>query len=510
MKQNKCLAKTKRLVILIKLAYKRWSPEELNTLKQVYIEGKQSNLDSYSLWNLIARKLRRKPSEVRRKIIDLYKVDQELANYKQNSWSREKIIEQLVELYLKGKPFNLSNLPSKLKFIILKSTPQPNREAKTYFESPDHALAEAALICGFARNQDGTLDYNTPLESLEKALEYIVVGAKKRHPWSLDQIKQILSRIHSANYPITLPFLTNHFDLYKDTVGLNRKLESFKDVVKKFIEDGSIKSYPDLVCTIAPEYIAYYNNDKTRLNLSTEEIRVKKFLDSQKIPYIIPKLSEKLPTGLPEFNNVVPDFIILDQQGLPKAIVEVFGSIGDRENADVNKLYQDKTEAKVNFYKSIPDIIFIDIYNNQGRCDLSDQILVDKFKLLKDVNFQIPDSLEDIISTSNQVQQTLNKYATAIIYDKQNKSYKLYTKGGLDFRFDTLEQLPILSSKIPSLKKLLEQIRLKNNLDHYYSHNQQRLFPAEHTKDYQPIEDFTHNNREISSTYGTDGTGPVG
>lgn len=491
-------------------AYKRWTAEEVSLLKQLYIEGKTNSQDSKNLWQTIAKALSRKPSEVRRKIIDLYKVDQDLANYKQNSWSREKIIEQLVEIYLSGQPFNLVNLPSRLRFILLKSVPSTSKQSKAYFNSLDEALAEAALICGYARNQDGTLNYEAPLENMQQALEYVVLNNKKRHPWSLDEIKQILLKIHSAGFPITLSFLTNHFNLYQNIIGLNRKLESFKDVIKKFIADGNIKSYPDLVCTIAPEYIAYYNSEKTRLNLSTEEIRVKKFLDNHKIPYIIPKLSQKLPTGLAEFANVVPDFVILDDKGLPKAIVEVFGSIGDRENAEIDKIYKSKTDAKIKFYKSIPDIIFIEIYNNQGRCDLSDEILSNKFQKLKQFQTKIASSLEDIICNKQQISSVLNKFALAIVYNNKQNNYTLYTQSGLDFKFDKLEQLPLLSSKIPTLKTLLEQIKMVQNQDPYYAQHGKRLMPAEHLKDYKPIEDYTHNNKHISTSYGVDGTGPVG
>ena len=497
--------------LISKFAYKRWTPQDVEVLKELYISGREQFLNSNELWDSIALKLNRKPSEVRRKVINLYKQDSDLASYKQNNWTKEKILEELIELYLKGEPFNLSRLPSKLRFILLKSVPSSSRQNKVYFDSPDQALAEAALTCGYARNDDGSLDYDSPLSSLEEAHQYIVIGNKKRHVWTLDEIKQVLSLIHTADYPITLPFLTNHFDLYKNSLGINRKLESFKDVVKKFIEDGQIKSYPDLVCTIAPEYIAYYNPERSRLSLSTEEIRVKKFLDRYKIPYIIPKLSEKLPTGSDIFSNVVPDFVILNEQGKPIAIVEVFGSIGDRINSDVDKTYNQKTEAKITFYNKIPDMLFIDIYNNQGKCDLGDQTLFSKFEpLLSSKTIKTASSLEDILCDQTNLTSVLRKFAIAIVYNPEKQNYSLHTEAGLDYQFDKLEHINTLSSKVPLLKALLDIIISLNNKDPYYDPHTQRLYPAEHIKDYSPLEDYMNNNRKLSTSYGTDGTGPVG
>jgi len=264
---------------------------------------------------------------------------------------------------------------------------------------------------GFQRNEDGLLNEYKPINNIDEALEYVRRGHKRRHIWDLDEVKAILTALHQADYPITLPFLTNHYNIYKDTIDANRKFESFKDVIKKFVDDGTIQSYNDLMCQVAPEYQDYFNASRSRLRLSTEEIRVKKFLDRFQIPYIIPRLSEKLPSNMENFANFVPDFVILDDEGKPTAIVEVFGSIGDRENSGVNELYQDKTQAKLDFYNSIPDIKFIEIYNNDGRCDLDDASLMDRFVpftkmakqdiLLPDLNMIIMDFIQKLLQWSS-------------------------------------------------------------------------------------------------------------
>lgn len=359
-------------------AYRRWTKQEEEILRDMFITGREHNQSHKQLWETIAKTLQRKPSEVQRKLIRMYRNDELLQSFKRLKWSRENVLARLKELYLAGHNMNKSSLPTQLCFTILKVCPPSAPKHREWFKSLDHAIAEAILSVGYRRDLSNTIDTTDPINSLEEALEYVKFGHKKRHTWSLDEIRSILDLLHKCDFPLTLPFLSNHYDLYGHVLGLNRKLESFKDVIKKFIEDGSIKSYPELVCTIAPEYIAYYNQDKTRLKLSTEEIRVKKFLDRYRIPYIIPKLGDKLPTQSKDFPNVVPDFVLTSNE-LPIAIVEVFGSIGDRENSGVNEMYANKIKAKQQFYNNLKDIKFIEIHNNNDKCDLSDQRL---FELL--------------------------------------------------------------------------------------------------------------------------------
>lgn len=361
-----------------RLAYRRWTDEEEAVLKEMFIEGRESGVAHKQLWKDIAESLDRKPSEVQRKLVRMYSGDDQLKSFKRLSWSREVILDRLKELYLGGKDLHKSALPQQLCFTILKVCPPSAPEHRQWFQSLDHALAEAIFSIGFKRAEDKSIDQQEPLHSFQDALDYVRVGHKRRHMWTLNEVKALLSLLHRCDYPITLAFLTNHFDLYKDVLGVNRKLESLKDVMKKFVEDGSIKSYPELVCTIAPEYIAYYNDEKTRLKLSTEEIRVKKFLDRYKIPYAIPRLGQKLPTGDINFPNVVPDFVIL-QDNKPVALVEVFGSIGDRENNGINDMYAEKIRVKQEFYGRLPNMKFIEIHNHGDRCDLSDSKL---FELL--------------------------------------------------------------------------------------------------------------------------------
>jgi len=550
---------------LTKEAYKRWSPQDEETLISMFTSGREEGIPHKQLWGEIALVLDRSPTEVQRKLIRMYKGNEDLQKYKQEDWSKEKVLDQLKSLYLDNQQMNKNSLPEKLKFILLKN--------KQWFDSPDHALSEAVLSAGYCRNEDGTLDKDSPIQTIEDALEYVRLGHKKRHVWNLDEVKGVLSALHEADYPITLPFLTNHYNIYKSALGVNRKLESFKDVIKKFVEDGSIKSYPNLVCTIAPEYIAYYNPEQSRLRLSTEEIRVKKFLDRYKISYVIPRLSDKIPTGLETFANFVPDFIIVDGNKNPLAIVEVFGSIGDRENAGVNEIYADKTKAKLDFYKTLP-LKFIEVYNNGDRCDLDDSSLLDrlgsfisfgthtkqasknKLNDLKDLikiqctdgnwnydpymqglangmilsltvledlpaNFNPPFKeapsrwlsekydLQDLVTSSiDKTTENLEKYGCAIVYSKHNKNYTLISKGAQDFKFDSLFQIPKLTPKNPALKEVIHRL-----IDKQKTHKERPLkYPTEQTKDYQPFTRPIDYDTDLSTSIpeNTSGSGIVG
>lgn len=493
-----------------KIAYQKWTEEDLKTLKDIYIEGRKEEIPHKKLWRSIALRLRRSPSEVQRRMIRLYKEDESLKQYKQENWSREKIISQLKDLYLANKPMNKSALPQRLKFILLKVTPPSAPDHRTWFQSQDEAIAEAILSCGYCRNDDGSLDLQSPISDLEDAKEYVRNGIKKRHEWTLDEVREVLAALNASDYPITLPFLTNHHNIYKSALQSNRKLESFKDVVKKFVEAGQIKSYADLVCSVAPDYKEYYNEDMSRLKLSTEEIRVKKFLDRYKIAYFIPRLTNKIPTNSDKFSNFVPDFVLVDEGNNPKAIIEVFGSIGDRENSGVNDLYNEKTIAKIEFYKTIPDVQFIEIHNNQGRCDLDDTSLFSR--LASYVNLTKmnngPTSLEDIITSSfNQSVEIIEKYGSAIL--KKEKGYH-FISATQDFAFDSLYELSDLAvTSSPELKKVLDMIA-ENRLKGKYPINQK--FPAEHSYDYTPrsTDIFNDSNRQVSTRINEDGTGPVG
>jgi hypothetical protein len=484
-----------------KLSHRRWTSEEEQTLKEMFVQGRSRGIPHKLLWKSIARKLFRSPTEVQRKLIRMYGNDTDLQDLKQESWSKEKILEDLKNLYLNNQPMNKNKLPSKLQFILLKVTSPSAPLHREFFPSIDHALAEAVLSCGYCRNEDGSLDQDSPLTNLEEALEYIRLGHKRRHVWSLDEVRSILSTLNAADYPITLPFLTNHFNIYKSALGVNRKLESFKDVVKKFINDGSIKSYAELVCSIAPDYVGYYNEDRSRLKLSTEEIRVKKFLDRNKISYIIPRLSDKIPTGLEKFSNFVPDFIILNAQGEPQAIVEVFGSIGDRENSNVKDLYGDKTKAKIEFYNSLPNIKFVEVFNNGGRCDLDNESLLSRFSFfinpIKAAQSKATIDFSSLISSSiESASSNLKKYGCTIAYNPSTQKYRLLTNAGLTLQFDSLYKNPLLTPKDPALKEIIHRILEKQKEDKYF-HDQKD--PIEQQKDYQPAtkDSYTDSNRGI-------------
>lgn len=478
------LEKTSEL--LLRIAHKRWTQEEVDFLKSTLLKGKERGILQKDLYKTIARRLRRSPREIEKKLSRLYGTDEELKATKQNNWSREKIIEELKKQYLSGAPFNKNALPDRLKFILLKVSYPTAPEHRQWFSSLDEALAEAVLQCGFERENQVNL-----IQTLDEALNYIKFQHKKRHKWSLEEVREILTILHEKDYPITLPFLANHYNLYKDTLKINRKLEGIKDIIKKFVLDGSIKSYSDLICSIAPEYNDYYNQDKSRLKLSTEEIRVKKFLDRNKINYIIPRLSDKLPANYEGFANFVPDFVILSN-GRPVGIVEVFGSIGDRENANVKDSYADKTQNKITFYKSIPDVDFIDIWNNNGKCDLDDESLNNKFsKFLSTPKVY----LEDLVTSSwTETQQNLNKFGFSISYNKDRiQKYSFVDKKGmLDVKFDSLLDIPKLTHKNKALKILLDEFYERQK----YRYKAPKDIVEQH-KDYHPRE--LPNPREIKS-----------
>lgn len=497
--------KSYKLLPFAKTAYKKWTEEEVAFLKDSYIQGLAAGEKKRLICEKVALNLGRSSQEVLKKLYRLYGSDEDLRAFKSENWSKEKILDSLKQIYLEGKPLNKSALPRKLNFILLKVCKPTAPSHRCFFESQDHALAEAVLGCGYARNDDGTLDVDFPIETLEDAFKYVKTGIKKRHEWTLDEVRNILRILHEADYPITLPFLTNHFSIYKDRLKTNRKLESFKDVIKKFINDGSIESYPGLVCSIAPNYRSYYNEDCSRLRLSTEEIRVKHFLDRWKIPYIVPRLSDKLPTNLEGYQNFVPDFIILDKEGIPTAIVEVFGSIGDRLNADINQIYGDKTEAKIKFYKQIPDIGFIEVWNNQGRCDLDDDSLFQKFSSF--IPRFSPLDLETIIvRNSSKVQDKLAKYGCAIL--QEDSGFRLITSRQ-NFKFDSLMEIPVLKGLDGDLKRFLDLIITETNKPKY--HRKQK-HPSEHVYDYQPLDKDIYNdsNRQVSVQENTNNSGVVG
>lgn len=460
------------MIHFTKIAYRRWTTEEEQLLKQMFIEGRQEHTPHKELWKTIAKALKRRPSEVQRKMTRMYYKDDDLHALKQKNWTRNKILEELQQLYLENKPIHKTALPAQLCFTILKACSPTKRH---WFDSIDHAIAEAILLVGHPRQDDGTLDTTHSFKDIDEALNYVRKQHKLRHSWTLEEIKDILTALHNADYPITLPFLTHHYNLYKNVIGINRKLESFKDVIKKFIEDGSIKSYPDLVCTIAPEYIAYYNEDKTRQKLSTEEIRVKKILDRFKIPYAIPRFGRhKISTTFENYPHFIPDFIIFDTTGAPCAVVEVFGSIGDRVNAGVDEIYNNKTKAKQDFWKSREGIDFIEIHNNSGRCDLGDRELFQALaKYISPSSTPLQDLEAVITSDAAKIATLIKTSGIAIYYNPMQKNYRLHT-AGQDLRLDSLFEIPKLTSRNPTLKKILETI-------HFYTDkNKQEPKPGEH------------------------------
>lgn len=492
--------------MLLKIAYKKWTEEEVALLKDLYLQGLNDGEKKRTICEKIGIKLGRSLQEVLKKLYRLYAVDEDLKAFKSENWSKEKILDLLKQIYLDGKPLNKSALPKKLNFILLKVCKPTAPFHRCFFESQDHALAEAILSCGYARNEDGTLDVDSPISSLEDAFKYVKTGIKKRHEWTLDEVKDILRLLHEADYPITLPFLTNHYSIYKDRLKTNRKLESFKDVIKKFISDGSIKSYPSLICSVAPNYSDYYNEDFSRLKLSTEEIRVKHFLDRWKIPYIIPRLSEKLPTNLEDYQNFVPDFIITNNQGVPIAITEVFGSIGDRLNAGVDQIYKEKTNNKIEFYKKIPDVMFIEVWNNQGRCELDDDSLFQKFSAFIPKFSPSLDLEAIIVRNSKKVQEKISKFGCAIL--QEERGFRLITSRQ-NFKFDSLMEIPRLRGLDDSLRIFLDKIITEVNRPKYY---RKQKHPSESVYDFQPLDkDITNDsNRQVSIQQNSDGSGVVG
>ena len=70
-----------------KEAYRRWSKEEEEILKDIFIQGREANTPHKLLWEQIANALSRSPSEVQRKIIRMYGKDEQLQSHKQQNWN---------------------------------------------------------------------------------------------------------------------------------------------------------------------------------------------------------------------------------------------------------------------------------------------------------------------------------------------------------------------------------------------------------------------------------------
>jgi hypothetical protein len=115
-----------------------------------------------------------------------------------------------------------------------------------------------------------------------------------------------------------------------------------------------------------------------------------------------------------------------------------------------------------------------------------------------------PNSLEDVIgSTKQQFDQIFEKYGLAIGY---NKNHYLLKTSCQNFKFDSLYQIPELSSQVPVLKQIIDHINSQNYKNKYQT--EQKL-PAEHQKDYAPRSkpwDYD-NNFQISKEQNTDGSG---
>lgn len=359
----------------------RWTQEEIELLKNTYIEQRNNNISHNQIYQTLSEIMDRSYRSIKQKLEALYQVDEDLKQYKYDSWSREKIIDTLKQTYVDGEPLNRMYLHKKLRFQIANHS-QPKcttRGFTCWFESFDHAIAEAILEVGFERNGQGSIT-EIPITSLDEALWYYRRAEKKSHRWTEDEIVSLFRLAHRAGLPLTHQFFAAHPDIYKPLLGVNRSLEGIDDTIELL---G--KTWGDLVIKAVPGYQNWYD-ESGNAKRSTGEIRVQRFLDLNRIPYRIPTGGDKIPVTDSElqllgYKNFIPDFFIVDDSGRDLAVVEVFGSVADSQasNGQVADEYNEKIQAKINTFQQLP-YDFIAVHDNSRYgSDLADQALHDKF-----------------------------------------------------------------------------------------------------------------------------------
>lgn len=360
-----------------KTAAPRWTTEEKNRLKELYLKYRERGIPHHIIYKAAAVLLGKSFLAVKQKLESMYDIDEDLRPLKFEHWDKCKIDQTLQELYRSGQPINRISLPAALMYQITNHA-LPKAETcgfPTYYDSFDHAVASNILAVGFERDGDKLTE--KPIETLEDALKYYRRKEKMAHAWNKDEIVALLQDAHTAGLPLTYSFFKSHPSIYKPLIGVERSLEGLRDSIKR---NGY--SWSDLVIEAAPEYVDFYTDDG-KLNASTEELRIRRFLELNNIPFRVAKLEDKIAVTDPDlvelgYKHFVPDFFILDGNNETQAIVEVFGSVADSAAANTSELYREKKQAKERFYQTLPHQ-FIMINNNADGVDLTDEILREKF-----------------------------------------------------------------------------------------------------------------------------------
>jgi len=361
-----------------KQAAPRWTPQQTERLKCLYLKWRDRGYPHHVIYKAAAQLLGRSFLATKQKLESMYGCDEELAPMKFEHWDQNKIDQTIQDLYCGGQPISRLSLPSILMYQITNHA-LPKAETRgfpVFYDSFDHAMANNVLKIGFEREGCNLLQ-DRPITTFEQALQYYRRQEKQAHSWSRDEILALLRDAHVVGLPLTHSFFKSHSDIYKPLLGMNRTLEGLRDSIKR-----SGDNWSDLVIEAAPEYIDLYT-DNGRLSQSTEEIRIRRFLELNSIPFKVATIEDKFEVNIPElqelgYRNFVPDFFILDEKGDTRAVVEVFGSIADSQAANTAEIYREKRTAKEQFYQTLPHT-FIAINNNTDGIDLTDEILKDKF-----------------------------------------------------------------------------------------------------------------------------------
>lgn len=360
----------------------RWTPKELDILKQVYRTARDRGIPHNMIYRRLSDFIPRSYRGIKQKLESLYKQDEALKGYKFESWDRDRIIQELVDLYRKGEPIARKSLPVKLEYQITNhSLPKAiTRGFEVFFDSFDHAIAEAIMNIGCERDSEGNLLTDQLIDDPQEAWYYYRTREKKNNPWTKAEIVRLFKKAHEKGLPLTKSFFTSHPEVYKPLIGVSRSLDGLRKSV-----DRLGHTWGDIVIEAVPDYESWYNENGKPKN-SMGELRVIRFLDLQGIPYRPATRNDKIAVTEPEvleagYRNFIPDIFILDENGNDIGIVEIYGAIADSGAAagELQQKYREKIEAKERVYNSLP-IDYIAIHDNSlSGCDLSDDRLIEKF-----------------------------------------------------------------------------------------------------------------------------------
>jgi uncharacterized HAD superfamily protein len=362
---------------IIKESAPRWTTDEKNRLKELYLKYRARGVPHHIIYKASAYLLGKSFLAVKQKLENMYEVDEELGAMKYEHWDQEKIDQTIRDLYVNGRPISRMSLPANLMYQITNHS-MPKAETcgfPAYYDSFDHAMASNILAVGFEREGDKLTE--TAINTIEDALKYYRRKEKMAHAWGHDEIIALFQDAHVAGLPLTYSFFKKHPDIYKSLIGVGRSLEGLKDSIKR-----CGYSWSDIVIEAVPEYVDFYTEDG-RLRPSTEELRVRRFLEINNIPFKAANEIEKIIVEDEELNKIgyqhfVPDFVILNDDDEISAYVEVFGSIADSKASNTSELYREKKKAKEQYYSTLPQK-FIAINCNADGIDLTDEILRQKF-----------------------------------------------------------------------------------------------------------------------------------